>query len=359
MAILAISEVWARLGVYEPWPPGIAEMRLWRYSFRWDSGWYLGIVRFGYEYIPDQLSSVAFFPLFPLLMWSADKALPGTDVFAGLVVVHAALVIAVLYVYATVRLDYSDTVAFRTVFFLLAFPTAFFFSAIYTESLMLMCVAGSLYHARRGHWLRAGLFAAAASATKVVGFVMAPVLLIEVLRRRDFSIRRPWPLVSVLLAPLGGIAYFTYLQLKYGDFKVFFEVENAWSRDSFSPVLFMGVEWLMGERDALRFYPPNSLPLRSIFLLADTTLLWIFLIAGVILWLRVRPSYGALVTGMALVPGLSGSPQSLNRYLVVLFPAFILLAKIEQPQVRAAVAAVFLLGLAMTTYLFVQGFWAG
>src|SRR3989338_177663 len=35
--------------------------------FSWDSGWYLDIVKNGYFYIPGKESSVAFFPLYPIL----------------------------------------------------------------------------------------------------------------------------------------------------------------------------------------------------------------------------------------------------------------------------------------------------
>jgi hypothetical protein len=342
-----------------PWPPDIDVMTLWRYSVRWDSGWYLGIVRFGYEYIPGQPSSVAFFPLFPLLISVSDRLLPGSDVLAALVVVHLALIAALVYIYQLVRIDLSERVAWRSVLFLLLFPTAFFFSAVYTESLFLLGLAGGLYHARRGQWVRAGLFGAVASATKIAGFVMVPVLLLEVLRRRPFTRRELRPLLAPALAASGGLAYFAWLQWRYGDFRVFFEIERAWHRQSLHPVMLMGIERLLGSTDALFYYPPNSLPLRTPFLLLDTTLVWLFVAAGIYLWARFRPSYGALVLGLTLMPALSGSPQSINRYVVVAFPAFILLGAIEREWLRDLLAFTFTIGLALTTYLFVQGYWAG
>jgi len=121
----------------------------------------------------------------------------------------------------------------------------------------------------------------------------------------------------------------------------------------------MGIERLLAVPTRCFYYPPNSLPLRTPFLLLDTTLFWLFVAAGVYLWLRVRPSYGALVIGLALLPALSGSPQSINRYVAVAFPAFILLARVTNEAIRYALAVAFTLGLALTTYLFVQGYWAG
>src|SRR3989338_10037207 len=36
--------------------------------YRWDSGWYISIVKQGYSYIVGRESSAAFFPLFPLVV---------------------------------------------------------------------------------------------------------------------------------------------------------------------------------------------------------------------------------------------------------------------------------------------------
>ena len=69
--------------------------------------------------------------------------------------------------------------------------------------------------------------------------------------------------------------------------------------------------------------------------------------------------YGALVIAMALVPALSGSPQSMNRYVAVLFPAFLILARIRSEAWRQIFSVGCMFGLAFTTYLFVQAYWAG
>lgn len=357
--ILLFSIVFARLGIVEQWPPDIDVMTLWRYSVRWDSGWYLGINRFGYEFNPGEASSVAFFPLFPLMIGVFDRILPGSDVLAALVVVHAALVAAIVYVFQIVRIDFGDRIAWRTVGFLLMFPTAFFFSAVYAESLLLLGLAGAIYHARRGQWTRAALFGIVASASKIVGILIAIPLAIELIRQQGVSRRNPWPTIAVALSPLGGLAYFIHLQLAFGDFRVFFRTEDLWYREAFSPVVLMGFRRLLGDTNVLHFYPANTTPLRSVFLLADTTILILFLAAGIWLWWRVRPSYGALVLCMALVPAFSGSPQSMGRYMVVCFPAFILLGRVRSEAFRQAATLVFVFGLALTTYLFVNGYWAG
>ncbi|CAN5549875.1 hypothetical protein BH23CHL2_BH23CHL2_00910 [soil metagenome] len=104
--ILLVSMGWGRLPIITQWPPEIDIMWLFRYSVRWDSGWYLTIASEGYSYDPSYPSSVAFFPLFPLLIRLVDTVLPGSNVFAALIVVHLALAGALIYIYRLFAAEY-------------------------------------------------------------------------------------------------------------------------------------------------------------------------------------------------------------------------------------------------------------
>ena len=57
--------------------------------------------------------------------------------------------------------------------------------------------------------------------------------------------------------------------------------------------------------------------------------------------------------------GLSGNPQSLNRYLLVLFPVYILLAQIRSEAIRIAIIIAFGLGLGIEAFFFMNEMWAG
>ena len=360
-AILLFSYLWGRQGVIPHWPDMWANMWLWRYSVSWDAGWYLTIARdgYGYQAANGNAPAVSWFPALPLLIHAVHTVMPGSDVLAALIVVHLALAVAIIYIYQIVRMSYPDAVALRTVTFLLVFPSAFFFSAVYAESPLLLGFAGTLYHARRGQWLRAGAFAAFASATRPVGIVIAGSLLLEILAQGAWRRHRVRALGSLITAPLGLVAYFVYLQARFGDFRIFFRVDERAQRHAFQPAFLTGLRWLLGDHSAAVFYPNNIAPLKSAFVLMDTSLLWIFLVAGIVCWWRLRPSYGALVLGGVLVPALSGSPAAMNRYVVVLFPAFILLGMIKSEGARTALMMLFTFGLVFTTWLFINGLWAG
>lgn len=342
----------------------------WKYSACWDTNTYQLIAARGYDYAPDTPSAIAFFPLYPLIMRYADRWLPGPgDVKASLLVTHAALLLAVFYVYLAVRAlggerDADEPLAWRTLVFMLAFPSAMFYAMAYPEALFLLAVAGSLYHARRGQWLLAAGYAAFGSAAKLVGVLLVVPLAIEMLTQRalPWMRRASWQaLPALLLAPMGLVAYFGWLHARWGSFTVFFEAQENWRRGSRVPVVVHAGEWLAGDRSvADRYYGPDSIaPFAEVFLLADAALLVLFIVAGAVLWRTVRPSYGALVAVIPLALLFSGNPQSMNRYVAVLFPAFILLARIRSEPLRDVLLLVFTVGLALETYLFVNALWAG
>ncbi|NJL92475.1 MAG: hypothetical protein HC915_01515, partial [Anaerolineae bacterium] len=115
---------------------------------RWDSGWYIGIVEGGYFFQPGLQSSVAFFPLYPLLT-SLLEPIAGSPLAAGVLLSNLCLLGALIFLYLLTDLEFKDSAtATRTVFYIAAFPTAFFFSAVYTESVFLLFAVGTLYFAR-------------------------------------------------------------------------------------------------------------------------------------------------------------------------------------------------------------------
>ncbi len=358
LAILAYSYVLDQVGYMTC---GALVPQPWNYSACWDTASYQQIAANGYTYAPDEPSTIAFFPMYALLMRWANDLLPGPgDVKAGVIVNFIALIVGVIYVFLLVRRDFSETIAWRTVGFLLLFPSAFFFSVAYSEAIFLVGVAGSLYHARRGQGVRAGLFAAFGSATKLAGILLVVPLVVEAFSQRAWTRPRPYSLLGIVIAPLGAITYFAWLHVEYGSYRTFFNAQQNWVRESFSPVFLMGIQRLTGDiSDAVLFYPPTITPMPGVWILIDTTLVAIFLAAGVYLWLRVRPSYGALVFAPSLLFGLSGNPQSLNRYLLVLFPVYILLAQIRSEAIRLAIVIAFGLGLALEAFFFMNEMWAG
>lgn len=218
-------------------PPGIQPVppdgNIWG---NWDGSWYTGVARGGYP--PGSPESTAFFPLYPALMRGATElfggpvAVPALQAW-GLVVSLASFLLALFFVYRIAEDGWGTEVARRTVLCLAFFPSAFFFNAVYTESLFLALVAGSVWAYRvRRDLLLASALGALAVLTRHVGILLVLPLAFAWLT----DIRRyRWRGAYLALVPSGLIAYAAFLRLRFGDTLVFQKVQKTeWSR-TFEP----------------------------------------------------------------------------------------------------------------------------
>lgn len=147
----------------------------WGKWANWDGGHFRGIAEAGY--IPFQ---VVFFPLYPLLI-KLLIFLGLHSLWGGLLISNLAIIGALFYLYKLVSLDFDETIAKKAVFITLAFPTAFYFNAVYSESLFLFLTTGAFYYARTKRWLLAILLASLAAVTRLTGLMVIFTVALEYL----------------------------------------------------------------------------------------------------------------------------------------------------------------------------------
>ncbi len=324
---------------------------------RWDASWYLVIARYGYR--PDlgvyTSSRTAFFPLYPLgLRAIADMGFP--PILAGVLISLVAFALALYGIHRLTTLELnasgrlgSGEVARLAVLVMAFAPMAFYFSAVYSESLYLALSVGVFWCARQGRWAYACALAALAGATRSAGVVLAlPVLMLYLYgpredRRPDFiRARRLVPRYRLRrdalwlgLVPAGLVAYMVYLALSGGDALMPFHAQGVWDRRFAGPYLGVwdGVKaaW-QGARQLLSFQRRHVyFPVAggSPFVNAGHNLMLLaFLLAAlaaIVGVLRLLPlAYGAyVIAALALPLSYPVAPQplmSLPRFLVVLFP---------------------------------------
>ncbi len=315
---------------------------------RWDTGFYISIATEGYRYEGVPLPSVAFFPLLPLLMRLLG-GLTGDVVTAGIIISNAALLAAMMLLYRLVDEEFGPSTAGRAVWYTLIFPMSFFGSAIYTESLFLLGAIGAFYAARHGRWAIAALLGIGLTLTRLVGVILAPVLLVEWLmqRRRGGETRpRLHSATAAVVAPLGLLAYMLYLRQSFGDPLAFVHASAAWAR------IPQPIPQLVG--DLLTASGGPNVLNDWIDLLAVAA----FVALGIVLLTEERWSEGIFVVLGALIPLSSGLLMSQRRYMWVLFPAFILLARWgHRPWVDRVITFGFVVGLAVSTMLFASWYW--
>jgi hypothetical protein len=318
---------------------------------RWDAPHYLRIAKVGYvAHGPDALW-IVFFPIYPLLVHGASLALSNV-VISGLLVSLCASVAAALFLYKLVQLDGTNDEAWRAVVLLFVFPTALFLATPYSEGVFLATVLASIYAARTDHWGWSAVAGIAATASRLTGLALVPALFFEAMRSSGSErVRR---LAYVAVVPLGFVSYIGLNQTVFGNPLHFMTVERGrpWYQKAVPPwhPLVEAVRVLATQphqRTLWSTYPARL----AAFILAAALLAW-----G---WHRLRASDHAFAWS-ALAMSLSGARLiSLPRYILGLYPIFIVLA--YRVRGRAAFWALVAGGLALQGLLFsryARGLWA-
>ncbi len=341
---------------------------------RWDSVWFLAIADGGY----DGGAREAFFPLYPLLVRLAGVPL-GSSLIGGALLSTALLGVALVLLHRLVALDHDRAVARNAVLVTALFPMAFFFSAVYSESLFLALSVGAVYAARRERWAWAGALGALAAATRSAGvLLLVPLAMIYVWDVARPSRRACRPLRAdmlwLALVPLGLVAYCAFLALGGHDAFAPFHAQEVWFRSFAGPfagawdglvAAFDGARQLLsGAREPVYFKAAGGDP----FLVARHNIelfVWLGLalvaVAGVLR--RLPAAYGAyVVAALALPLSYPVGPQplmSLPRFVAVLFPLAIWLAlwMTGRAARERLVLAAFAAGLAVYTGIFATWHW--
>jgi hypothetical protein len=339
--------------------PCAAQTPWTQHLLRWDAGWYQAIALNGYSYSgdPHKWTSVVFYPLYPYLS-RALAALTGIWIGDALLIVSNLAALAAILALVRLLADrFGDAATLTTVALLSFFPTSFFFSAGYTESLSLLLCVLFFLQLKTGNLPAAAGFAALATATRPTGIVLVPVLLWELWQRHGRDPRRfvLLALAAAIVATSGLWLYMLYLGLAFGDPLLFSKGQAAWHGDDF-----WGRLW-----SALTLKPVRSISLRFRELRdADPFYFVAFAVLAILCWRRLSVSFALFASGVLLLPylTLAGGPSrftSMHRFVLLAFPAFLVLALLCEGRRWLAVSLIglFAAGLFLYTALFSQAYW--
>jgi len=315
-----------------PVPPGVADALLGVWQ-RFDTIWYTRIAMHGYS--PGD-GTTLFFPLYPALIRLVGGVVFDNYLLAGIIVSNLAFFFALAYLYKLTELESGPQTASHTLIYLSVFPTAFFFLAAYTESLFLLFAVSAFYYARKGRWLPASLMGILAALTKQVGVLLLLPLLYEYLSEREFRLRSiRWSILPLFLIPVGMLAFLLYRHFWIGDSLSIAETyRTTWGVQLCPPWKSVATCWtaiwhperfpkLGGELGAI-------FPRRVIYNSFNLACLGMFVLLTLVSFRALRPSYR--LYAISLIPTfllqLFRPPYPLAavpRYVVVLFPAFMVL----------------------------------
>lgn len=315
----------------------LAESPLIDVSWQWDGAWYATIIRDGYSWTPGVESNVAFFPLFPLIVGGVASLFSGASFYtAGVVINNVIFLLALAAVWMYAEAKSGAEVAGRSVFLVSLFPTAFFFSAAYSEPVFLLASALSLVSLHRGEYLFAGGAGFFASLARPTGVLLVVPYAIHLMRDPKRSAGIGWwagKALPALLIPLGVGLYALFLGIEFGEPLAFAKAQEGWGRELTFPLL------SLGRAAAAMFAPqPHELVFYMNVLNVVTSVAFIFI--GIAMWQEDRPGAAFVLIAMlvylsnpvgpdsaAWEPWQGNSIQSLSRYVVTLFPAFVVMAR--------------------------------
>lgn len=323
----------------------------------WDSGWYWDIALRGYYFRPDGQSSVAFFPLYPMLMRAVAAPFgggAGATWVAGIVIALIAYVLALIAIHRlTERIFHSREAARRTVLYVAVFPWSLFMVRVYTESVFLLTTVLAVSCAVRGRWWQAGVWGALATLTRPNGALIAVPLFVLAFggkpTLREFTSR----VVALAPIPAALAGFSAYVHALSGDPLSWMTAQSEWGY-SVGHRPWQQLQRLIndfianGPYDYLLLSPSASIELlhggTALLCLALTP--WIFKRLGI--------AMGAYVLISLLVPLSSNALEGLGRYVSVLFPAFMLVGtSVTSPRLHDAILIVSLVFQTLLTWLFV------
>ena len=213
---------------------GVAAKFSWDVFSAWDSVWYEKIATLGYDFHSDlnQISTVAFFPLFPILSHLAMTiGLPFK--VAAILVNNLAFLSALILLYSWMKNLYGINAARWITNVIVWCPYSLYGTVIYAEGLFLLCTIAALRAFDKKQYISASLWGVLSTATRVPGIALIPAFLFISWKER----RGVKAYICSLVVGLGISLYSIYCQIKFGDALAFIHAQKAWRHDA------VGFDW--------------------------------------------------------------------------------------------------------------------
>ena len=285
---------------------------------RWDALWYTGIAAHGYW-----TQALAFFPLYPMLIAVGHFLLHLPVDVSAVVVSNVAMVLFVVTFYRLVSEYYGGLTARRSVWMALMFPTAFYMSAGYTESLFLwLTCAAFLASAKRQFWW-AGVYGLFATLTRNEGLFVAFPFLWAYYQKHGFRLTRD--IIPIFLIPLGLVIFMVYQWRDFGNPLGFMAAQSLWGRHITWPwngiFMAIGTIWKGGP-----LQPNTILSMIDLVAALSSGALWVYSLKR-----RFPPDWLVYWGVLWLIDVAAPAPQgqspllSMSRLVLALFPSFVAL----------------------------------
>ena len=357
-------------GQFETMPEGLLG-----HTLRWDSGWYMEIIRSNfYQHTTSAGAIYAFYPLYPLLIAIGSIGTLGllSPPYVSFIINTVAIFFIIIGLMAVLQhFKVSRRTAQLTTLLFITSPAGIFLHVFYGEAVFIALATWAYLFALQRKWHKMAIILGILSAARLPAVLFIGLCALEFLRSHSWrltDIFRQKESLWFLLAPLGFILYSAWSFHTSGDWLAMFHAYKApdgWPYQIFSPnIIVTLVDTITTLAISLhsqgldKFLLVNYvLPLGSLFALLASSL-YALRAGKQLLPLGI---FGLLAFVMFT---LNGNIISVHRYALACISIFIVCAVIlsRHPAARPialCVIPLFTIAQAGLLVLFVTGHFAG
>ena len=329
----------------KPLPGRLGWLEIWN---RWDSLHYLQVAQFGYN--TASVMKAWFYPLFPWCTRLVAYVVSHNYLVSAFIVSGFSSIAVSIFLRRIVQFDHDPGISRWAVWFFLIFPTAYYLHIAYSESLFLALVLGSILAALFGRWWLAGVLGALSWMARPNGIILLPTLAVEALHQWIVTRRWNWRWLWIAIVPAGFAVYllvnwrvtgdpFTFLRMR----KKLFAMESSWP--------WVGIRSAIGNLHRT----PNQAEIVGAQELYFAALGFVCMVVS---WFKLRPVHAAWITGNWFLVTSVTFMESVPRYVLTMYPVFMLFALLSRNRLCTAIITVWsLLFLALFSSVFIRGWW--
>src|SRR3989344_1018478 len=330
-----------------------------------DGAHYLLIAEQGYYQYQQ-----AFFPLYPLLIRLLSPVFPNNRLITALVISNLSFLFG-LWLFRKYLLEIGNSkLDIWPLIFLMAFPTSFFFGAVYTEGLFFLLVAGTFYYLKKERSYVTAIFSFLASLTRIVGvFLVIPILITQISnlksQNHNSKVKSFIEYLITPLAPVLGLTFYSlYLWKSTGDPLFFLHSQWAFCANRSSSIvllpqvvyrylhIFFTANWNFQYFIALFEFAIFAFVL-SILILDLVKNLELKSVSD-LSWERVGINLFSLSN--LLLPTLTGTLSSIPRYALFSLSFFLFLSQLKNNMTKVVIVCIFTILHLILLGFFAQGY---
>lgn len=325
----------------------------------WDGQHYIYLAENGYQTSGFAANLIAFYPLYPLLIWAASSLGSDTHISAIFITIVASFMGHVVFALYLMEIGCDRWKTWRILTLLFLTPITVYFSVIYTEALFLLETAMCLLMLRKEQYKWAAISGLCASATRLFGVLLVIPYIAHFLETKQLVTK--WrSLLWVCLIPLGYVIYLCINWQLFGD--IFYHrnvLQSYWHKTAVSPIsqYVHHFKWMFIQKRNIEFFTYRV----DIFMTLITPLI-VVLYGGLKFVKKTCLGWGEItwtLSQWAIVASQSFWLSS-ARYVLLILPLYIMVEELSWTWWRFGYFLVLSVATGVALYgisLFSQGAW--